>query len=235
MWCELFVLPRPKGDFGGTDRRLKTAARGWEMAGILEGIRMLMERLDSDSRSVDGRAGAFKERGLWAARVGGWAARCRGGVGIFGMSGAHPGAQIRASRRASAPTRRAARARGGGGWDRRLVQLSNDCLGAPPFSFLASAGIPLARRDANRRARARAPGPQIIWMAPGSSLALQRLPRATLSAGSAFRTAPHHSWRYDVVRKNTHHKAVSSGSNRTALRWLVQRRRWVLFSHFYAL
>eukprot|EP00661_Eupelagonemidae_sp_cell13_P009778 gene9778-biopygen3248 len=38
-------------------------------------------------------------------------------------------------------------------------------------------------------ARARAPGPQMIWMAPGSSLAFQRLSRATFSAGSSFRLA----------------------------------------------
>eukprot|EP00661_Eupelagonemidae_sp_cell13_P011058 gene11058-biopygen288 len=36
---------------------------------------------------------------------------------------------------------------------------------------------PLPRRDANRRARA--PGPQMIWVAPGSSLASQRLSRDT--------------------------------------------------------
>eukprot|EP00661_Eupelagonemidae_sp_cell13_P009672 gene9672-biopygen12249 len=52
--------------------------------------------------------------------------------------GAQPGAQIRASRRAPAPTRRAVRARGGGGWDGRLVQLFNDGLRDPSRSFLAS-------------------------------------------------------------------------------------------------
>eukprot|EP00661_Eupelagonemidae_sp_cell13_P010899 gene10899-biopygen7799 len=102
-----------------------------------------------------------------------------------GFSGAHPGAQIRASRRASTPTRRAARARRGGGWDRRLVQLSNDGLGAPPSSFLASATVePLLSRNSAfaprcEPPRARAPGPQMIWMAPGSSLAFQRMSRDT--------------------------------------------------------
>eukprot|EP00661_Eupelagonemidae_sp_cell13_P010367 gene10367-biopygen18286 len=64
---------------------------------------------------------------------------------------------------------------------RRLVQLCDDGLGPSPSSFLASGwrkrwwgtGNSLSRRDANRR-RARAPGPQMIWMAPGSSLAFQR-------------------------------------------------------------
>eukprot|EP00661_Eupelagonemidae_sp_cell13_P024383 gene24383-biopygen1365 len=59
-------------------------------------------------------------------RMGGLVARCAGGSEFSGFSGAHLGAQIRASRRASAPTRRAARARGGGRWDRRWIQ--NDCV-----------------------------------------------------------------------------------------------------------
>eukprot|EP00661_Eupelagonemidae_sp_cell13_P009809 gene9809-biopygen198 len=59
-------------------------------------------------------------------RMGGAVRGGGGGRGFSGFPGTHPGVQIRASRRASAPTRRAARARGGGGWDRRFVQLSND-------------------------------------------------------------------------------------------------------------
>eukprot|EP00661_Eupelagonemidae_sp_cell13_P018399 gene18399-biopygen5418 len=72
----------------------------------------------------------------WYPDIGGWVARC--GRGFSGFSGAPPGAQISASRRASAPTRRATRARGGGGWDRRLVQLSNDGLGRVISQILAS-------------------------------------------------------------------------------------------------
>eukprot|EP00661_Eupelagonemidae_sp_cell13_P024764 gene24764-biopygen11941 len=79
------------------------------------------------ARAVDGRMGG-------AVRG--------GGVGDFrdfpGARNSFSGAQIRASRRASAPTRRTARARGGGGWDRRLVQFSNDGLGPHFSSFLAS-------------------------------------------------------------------------------------------------
>eukprot|EP00661_Eupelagonemidae_sp_cell13_P015844 gene15844-biopygen14288 len=85
--------------------------------------------------------GSARGRRPSAVCVGGRNGSGRGGGGgreFSGFPGAHPGAQIRASRRASAPTRRAARARGGGGWDRRLVQLPNDCLGTPPSSFLAS-------------------------------------------------------------------------------------------------
>eukprot|EP00661_Eupelagonemidae_sp_cell13_P025213 gene25213-biopygen15012 len=62
-----------------------------------------------------------RDRSLCAARAGGWADGWRGagggGVGDLRISGAPPGAQIRPSRGASAHTRRAARARGGGGCD----------------------------------------------------------------------------------------------------------------------
>eukprot|EP00661_Eupelagonemidae_sp_cell13_P025562 gene25562-biopygen21001 len=57
-------------------------------------------------------AAASRNSGVPQQRGGG------GGAGIPGFPVAHPGAQLRASRRESAPTRRSARARGGGGWDR---------------------------------------------------------------------------------------------------------------------
>eukprot|EP00661_Eupelagonemidae_sp_cell13_P013960 gene13960-biopygen6555 len=135
----------------------------------------------------------------WYPDIGGWVARC--GRGFSGFSGAPPGAQISASRRASAPTRRATRARGGGGWHRRLVQLSNDGLGRVISQILASGwrkrcpgtfrtfrilsrvgaralGIP-AFAPRSEPPHARAPGAQMIWVASGSSLAFQRVSRDT--------------------------------------------------------
>eukprot|EP00661_Eupelagonemidae_sp_cell13_P025018 gene25018-biopygen23956 len=50
-------------------------------------------------------------------------------------------------------------------------------LSGMTLSPILGVRISLSRRDANRRARA--PGPQMIWMAPGSSLAFQRLSRDT--------------------------------------------------------
>eukprot|EP00661_Eupelagonemidae_sp_cell13_P011695 gene11695-biopygen3373 len=62
------------------------------------------------------RAGMFGRRGPVDGRMGG--AVRGGGSGFRVPPGADSGAQIRASRRASAPTRRAVRARGWGGWER---------------------------------------------------------------------------------------------------------------------
>eukprot|EP00661_Eupelagonemidae_sp_cell13_P005246 gene5245-biopygen23668 len=92
------------------------------------------------------RRGQTTESRLRAAQAGGWADGWRGarggGGGDFrdfpGARNPFPSAQSRAPRRASAPTRRAARARGGGGWHRRLVQRSNGGLGTPLVQILAS-------------------------------------------------------------------------------------------------
>eukprot|EP00661_Eupelagonemidae_sp_cell13_P002241 gene2242-biopygen15515 len=119
--------------------------------------------------------------------VDGWmggAVRGGGGREFSGFPGAHPGAQISASRRASAPTRRAARARGGG-WDRRLVQLSNDGLGTPSRSFLVS-GHFMPRFHSLCSAQKWSP---MIRMASGSSLAFQGLPQITLVSFLSVRFA----------------------------------------------
>eukprot|EP00661_Eupelagonemidae_sp_cell13_P019471 gene19471-biopygen10037 len=128
MWCEPFVLPR-SGKFPHPPSAHPPSSS-------------LLCPQESNLAATGQTVGGIAQ--LWAARAGGWADGWRGAGGggggreFSGFPGAHPGAQIRASRRASAPTRRAARARGWGGLDRRLVQLSNDGLGTPPSSFLAS-------------------------------------------------------------------------------------------------
>eukprot|EP00661_Eupelagonemidae_sp_cell13_P007622 gene7622-biopygen13603 len=139
--------------------------------------------------------------GRW---MGGWVARCVGGGGRD-----FPGC-IPARKSAPRATRRAARARGGGGWDRRLVQLFNDGLGTPSRSFLASGwrernpGTWIQKkriqfRDFRNLSRvgvrdlenptftprsepphARAKWSPMIRMVSGSSLAFQRLSRDTL-------------------------------------------------------
>eukprot|EP00661_Eupelagonemidae_sp_cell13_P025202 gene25202-biopygen17984 len=79
----------------------------------------------------------------------------------------------------------------------RLSQSTLPCLLGVRFRTLrifvtggskrpGNTGLRAAIRTA---ARARAPGWQMIWTAPGSSLAFQRRSRATFPAGSAFRLA----------------------------------------------
>eukprot|EP00661_Eupelagonemidae_sp_cell13_P019138 gene19138-biopygen6960 len=85
----------------------------------------------------DRMGGATRAEQRW---MGGWVARCAegGGSWIPGFSDAYPGAQIRASRRAPAPTRRAVRARGGGRMGREVGPAFQRCLWQTPFSNIGA-------------------------------------------------------------------------------------------------
>eukprot|EP00661_Eupelagonemidae_sp_cell13_P001486 gene1486-biopygen7791 len=156
------------------------------------------------------QAGARREQWPQGASAARGAAAWRGGSAFSGFSGAHPGAQIHASRRASAPTRRAARARGGGGCNLSVRMAGTGsrhvdskevrvifCLHFgreftyKPVFWLFRTFHNLSRVGAryleipafaprSEPPHARAPGAQMIRIASGSSLAFQRLSRATL-------------------------------------------------------
>eukprot|EP00661_Eupelagonemidae_sp_cell13_P018961 gene18961-biopygen14523 len=139
--------------------------------------------------------------------MGGWVARCGGGVGNSGIS---RGASRRANPRLAPRVRpHPPRGRARGGWRMgpevgpALQRRSRRTLFIKPwrpvggnggvrhFEPLLSKLTHIFSAFAPRREppRARAPGPQMIWMTSGSSLAFQRRYRATFSAGSAFRLA----------------------------------------------
>eukprot|EP00661_Eupelagonemidae_sp_cell13_P020149 gene20149-biopygen10091 len=146
------------------------------------------------------RSGAGGDEERAPARCGehrAWRQLLSGGGAVrefSGFPGAHPGAQIRASRPASAPTRRAARVRwdGTAGWSSFPTTLSGHLLlpSWRPPRLVPRYGPP----------RARAPGPQMLWVAPGRNsegggegddrAAARSLPSLPLGVTAAINAAP---------------------------------------------